>query len=71
VPCYNYACYLRQAVTSVLRQACADVRGLILDGASPDETPDVARQLCLEDPQHWPGMGIRRLFFFCFPLMIS
>ena len=45
VPCYNYAKYLRQCVQSVLSQRDADVRVLILDDASPDNTPEVAEQL--------------------------
>mgnify|MGYP001080589972 CR=1 FL=1 len=49
VPCYNYARYLRQSVTSVLRQDTPRVRVLILDDASHDETPAVARELCAAD----------------------
>jgi glycosyltransferase involved in cell wall biosynthesis len=45
IPCYNYAKYLRQCVQSVLSQRDTDVRVLILDDASPDNTPQVAEQL--------------------------
>lgn len=49
VPCYRYAGYLRQCVESVLTQQGPAVRVLILDDASPDETPEVARKLVEED----------------------
>ncbi len=49
VPCYNYGRFLRQCVQSVLTQGGVDVRVLILDDASPDDTPAVAAQLVRED----------------------
>ncbi len=49
VPCYRYGRYLRDCVTSILTQADVDVRVLIIDDASPDNTPDVASELKLED----------------------
>jgi len=49
IPCYKYAHYLRGCVESVLRQDGVDVRALILDDCSPDDTPAVARQLMAED----------------------
>src|SRR5437868_6552354 len=49
VPCYKYAHYLRACVTSILTQPDVDVRVLILDDCSPDNTPEVARQLVRED----------------------
>lgn len=49
VPCYRYGHFLRECVTSVLRQSLADVRVLIIDDASPDETPQVAAALSAED----------------------
>ena len=49
VPCYGYGRYLAQCVRSVLAQPGARLRVLILDDASPDETPDVARALAAED----------------------
>jgi glycosyltransferase involved in cell wall biosynthesis len=49
VPCYNYAHYLTECVESVLGQADVDVRVLILDDASPDNTPDVGSALASRD----------------------
>lgn len=48
VPCYRYAHYLRRCVESVLTQQGVDVRVLILDDCSPDDTPQVAQQLCAD-----------------------
>ena len=42
VPCYNYAHYLEFCVHSVLEQRDVDVRVLIVDDASPDNTAQVA-----------------------------
>ena len=41
VPCYNYGRFLRECVESVLSQP-VDVRVLIIDDASTDDTPQVA-----------------------------
>ena len=49
VPCYRYGRFLRQCVMSALSQSDVRVRVLILDDASPDETPEVARALMRED----------------------
>jgi hypothetical protein len=49
IPCYKYAHFLRDCVQSVLRQDGVDVRVLILDDCSPDDTPEVARRLMAED----------------------
>ena len=49
VPCYRYAHFLRQCVESVLTQSGPDVRVLILDDASPDNTPEVAAELAKND----------------------
>lgn len=51
IPCYNYAHFLPACVASVLSQRDADVRVLILDDCSPDDTPDVARGLAAADPR--------------------
>ncbi len=51
VPCYNYGRFLRQSVESVLSQSQADVRVLILDDASEDDTPRVCAELVCEDPR--------------------
>lgn len=49
VPCYRYGRFLRDCVGSVLDQSLADVRILIIDDASPDNTPEVAAALAAED----------------------
>src|SRR3954447_20909731 len=51
VPCYNYGRFLRQCVESVLTQAGVDVRVLILDDCSRDDSEAVGRQLAAEDPR--------------------
>jgi glycosyltransferase involved in cell wall biosynthesis len=45
IPCYNYARYLRDCVDSVLCQRDVDVRVLVIDDCSSDETPEVGRSL--------------------------
>jgi glycosyltransferase involved in cell wall biosynthesis len=49
VPCYSYGHFLRQCVESVLNQSIRNVRVLIIDDASPDNTGDVAADLVKED----------------------
>lgn len=49
IPCYNYAHFLRDCVESVLNQSGVDLQVLILDDASPDNTPEVAAALLAED----------------------
>jgi glycosyltransferase involved in cell wall biosynthesis len=49
VPCYNYGHYLRECVQSVLSQEGVDVRVLIIDDCSPDNTPQVAAELMSRD----------------------
>jgi glycosyltransferase involved in cell wall biosynthesis len=49
IPCYNYARYLRGCVHSVLSQPNVDVRVLVIDDASSDETPAVGRELAATD----------------------
>ena len=49
VPCYNYAKYLEFCVRSVLSQRDVNVRVLILDDVSPDNTPEVAGRLAASD----------------------
>jgi hypothetical protein len=51
VPCYRYGHYLRECVESVLGQSIRDVRVLIIDDASPDNTADVSADLVREDPR--------------------
>jgi glycosyltransferase involved in cell wall biosynthesis len=45
VPCYRYGRFLETCVRSILSQEGVDVRVLILDDASPDETESVGRAL--------------------------
>jgi glycosyltransferase involved in cell wall biosynthesis len=49
VPCYNYARYLRDCVGSILTQEGVDVRVLIIDDCSKDETPEVGAELAASD----------------------
>ena len=62
VPCYNYGRFLRGCVQSVLSQQGVDVRVLIIDDGSPDDTPQVGRALAAEDARvtyrrHEPNQG--------------
>ena len=47
VPCYNYGRYLRQCVDSLLTQEGVDVRVLIIDDCSTDDSPEIARAIAL------------------------
>ncbi len=49
IPCYNYARYLNRCVESVLSQAGVDVRILVIDDASPDNTPEIGKLLAASD----------------------
>jgi hypothetical protein len=51
IPCYRYGCYLRECVSSVLKQSHRDLRILIIDDASPDQTAEIASALTREDPR--------------------
>jgi len=51
VSCYQYGRYLRDSVESVLTQDLRDLRVLIIDNASTDNSADVARALAKEDPR--------------------
>jgi GT2 family glycosyltransferase len=51
IPCYNYGCFLDQCVNSVLAQAGVDVRVLVIDDASPDNTAEAAAALARENPR--------------------
>ena len=51
IPCYRYAHYLPSCVASVLDQSVTDVRVLIIDDASPDNTAEVAEALVAQDPR--------------------
>ena len=49
IPCYQYGRYLRDCVASVLSQDIDDLRILIIDNASTDNSVAIARQLAAED----------------------
>src|SRR5262245_6959171 len=49
VPCYNYGRYLNECVRSILSQEGVDVRVLIIDDASPDDSAEVAARLAAAD----------------------
>jgi glycosyltransferase involved in cell wall biosynthesis len=52
IPCYKYGHFLEEAVTSVLDdQAGVDVRVLIIDDASPDDSAEMARKIAARDPR--------------------
>lgn len=52
IPCYNYGHFLEDAVASVLDdQPGVDVRVLIIDDASPDDSADMARKIASNDPR--------------------
>lgn len=51
VPCYNYAHFLDACVTSILAQRGVEVRVLIIDDASPDQTQAVGQSLAASDPR--------------------
>jgi glycosyltransferase involved in cell wall biosynthesis len=50
IPCYKYGQFLEEAVSSVLDdQIGVDVRVLIIDDASPDNSAEVARKIAASD----------------------
>lgn len=49
IPCYKYGHFLEQSVMSVLAQDKVEARVLILDDASPDNTPEVGHMLAERD----------------------
>lgn len=49
IPCYNYARYLPQCVESVLNQQGVEVRALIIDDCSQDDSEIVGRRLAEQD----------------------
>jgi glycosyltransferase involved in cell wall biosynthesis len=52
IPCYNYGHFLDEAVTSVLDdQQGVDVRVLIIDDASPDNSAEMARKIAAREPR--------------------
>jgi glycosyltransferase involved in cell wall biosynthesis len=51
IPCYRYGRYLRRCVESVVGQRDVNVRILILDDASPDDSAEIGAALAVEYPQ--------------------
>ncbi|MCP2132848.1 glycosyltransferase family 2 protein [Bradyrhizobium ottawaense] len=51
VPCFRYGRFLRECVQSVLTQSGPELRVLIIDDASPDNTAEVAQELVRSDPR--------------------
>lgn len=49
VPCYGYGRYLRECVASILTQPIQNLRVLIIDDASSDDTAEIAAGLVKED----------------------
>lgn len=49
VPCYNYGRLLTACVRSVLEQSVRDIRVLIIDDASTDDTAIIAKRIALTD----------------------
>jgi glycosyltransferase involved in cell wall biosynthesis len=49
IPCYKYGRFLPDCVRSVLDQEGVDVRVLVIDDASPDDSAQVALRLAAED----------------------
>lgn len=49
IPCYQHGHFLRSCVDSVLSQSVEEVRILIIDNASTDDSAKVARQIALKD----------------------
>lgn len=52
IPCYRYGHYLEECVASALDdQEGVDVRVLIIDDASPDDSAEVARKIAAREPR--------------------
>jgi glycosyltransferase involved in cell wall biosynthesis len=49
IPCYKYGCYLPGCVASVLDQTGVEVRTLVIDDCSPDNSAEVAAELARRD----------------------
>jgi len=51
IPVFNGENYLREAITSILRQSFSDFELIISDNASTDATESICREFCLQDPR--------------------
>lgn len=51
VPCYQYGRFLRDSVNSIRVQPVDNLRILVIDNASTDDSREVAQQLACEDPR--------------------
>src|SRR3954451_5500613 len=52
IPCYRYGHFLEEAVSSVLDdQPGVDVRVLIIDDASPDDSAETAMKIAAREPR--------------------
>src|ERR1700676_2500929 len=49
VPCYQYGHFLRDCVASVLAQEAVELRVLVLDDASADDTAAIGAELAASD----------------------
>jgi glycosyltransferase involved in cell wall biosynthesis len=49
IPCYNYGHFLRDAVDGALDQPGVDVKVLIIDDASTDDSAEVAQKIAAND----------------------
>ncbi len=51
VPCYNYGRFLKYCIDSVLMQEGVELRVLIIDDASKDESASIGKVLASQDPR--------------------
>ncbi|MEY9128395.1 hypothetical protein ABIA03_007512 [Bradyrhizobium yuanmingense] len=51
IPCYQYGHFLKECADSILKQCGSELRLLIIDDASTDNTPQVAQELVRADPR--------------------
>src|SRR5215470_5618219 len=49
IPCYNYGRFLKPCVDSVLSQSISDIRVMIIDDSSSDDSRAVAESLAMAD----------------------